>query len=179
MLENLLLKTGINNIVSISKKATTDTTLTGTTPQTKTLETLSIDLTNINDSILLTGVIDFSITDEETATATNIGPLELEVLRTFNGNTTPILFQNFVMNSVEYLAGIGSFQHFKFHWLDLNPTSSLCSNTCTNLSDNCSAANITYTFNLSTTGLGSATQSAGVVAEDYYSLNLIEIPKQV
>ncbi|CAG7838710.1 hypothetical protein Z959_08900 [Clostridium novyi B str. ATCC 27606] len=179
MLENLLLKTGINNIVSISKEATTDTTLTGTTPQTKTLETLSINLNNINSSILLTGVINFSITDEDTVTATNIGPLTLEISRTFNGNTTLILSQNFVINSVEYLAGIGSFQHFKFHWLDLNPTSSLCSNTCTNLSDDCPAANITYTFNLSTTGLGSATQSAGVVIGDYYSLNLIEMPKQI
>ncbi|AYF55145.1 hypothetical protein G8S21_01295 [Clostridium botulinum C] len=178
MLENLLLKAGINNIVSLSKEATTDTTLTGTTAQTKTFETLSIDLDNINSSVLLTGIIDFSITDENTVTGTTLGPLELEVSRNFNGTTIPILFQTFVMSSLEYTNGVSSCQHFKFHWLDLNPASSLCPNTCNNLfKDNC-AANITYIFNLSTTGLGSATQSAGVMAKDYYSLNLIEIPKQ-
>src|SRR3712207_6975911 len=59
-------------------------------------------------TLFRSGVINFSITDEDTVTATNIGPLTLEISRTFNGNTTLILSQNFVINSVEYLAGIGS-----------------------------------------------------------------------
>ncbi|WP_223315525.1 hypothetical protein [Clostridium botulinum] len=176
LLENLLLKTGITNVVNISKHATVDTTLTGTTAQTKTLETLSIDLNSTNSSVLLDGVIDFTTTDANAGT--ELGPLSLQIIRTVDGNSTTVLTQTFRIQNINYLASSTSFKHFKFHWLDVNPTSSLCPATCIASSGTCPAATITYSFNLTTPGLGSATQVSGVVIDDFYSLTVAEIPKQ-
>ncbi|CAG7838708.1 hypothetical protein Z959_08890 [Clostridium novyi B str. ATCC 27606] len=176
MTQRLLLKTGTLNIKNISKNATEDTTVTGTTPSNATLESISINLQNPSNSVLLSGSVDFSIYD--TTAGSDIGPLLLNITRTVNGDTELVYQTEFYLTGVNYLDNLEYFDNFSFEWLDSNPISSICSNMCSDVDIDCPNTTITYNFIISNDdGFLSATQTGGVVIDDYYSLTIAEVSK--
>ncbi|KEI09373.1 hypothetical protein Z957_04600 [Clostridium sp. K25] len=176
MTQRLLLKTGVLNIKNISKDATKNITVTGTTPSTATLESIPITLQYPNSSVLLSGSVDFAIND--TNAGSDIGPLLLDITRTVNGYTELIYETNFYLTGIDYLANLEHFGNFSFEWLDLNPISSICTSICSDSNIDCPSTIITYNFIISNDeGFSNATQTAGVVIDDYYSLTVAEVSK--
>ncbi|AEB75655.1 hypothetical protein [Clostridium botulinum] len=176
MTQRLLLKTGVLNIKNISKDATKNTTVTGTKASKATLESIPITLQYPNSSVLLSGSVDFTIND--TTAGSDIGILLLDVTRTINGYTELIYETGFYSSGANYLANLEHFGNFSFEWLDLNPLSSICPNVCSDLDIDCPSTTITYNFIISNdNGFLSATQTGGVVIDDYYSLTIAEVSK--
>ncbi|KEI01337.1 hypothetical protein IRP63_08455 [Clostridium botulinum] len=174
MPQNLVLRTGSTNLTNVSKIVTTPILLTGTAASTAILQTIPITLNNINSSVLLTGTITFTIQD--TVADNTIGPLSLQILRSVNGVNTIIYRSDFLYELIPYLTNLNMSYQFGFQWID-NPSSSLCPDPCLNSTDTCVNSPINYTFQIATLGLPNTTQSAGLVAQDYYSLTLVEISK--
>ncbi|AYF55147.1 hypothetical protein G8S21_01305 [Clostridium botulinum C] len=176
MTKKLSLKTGILNIKNISKDATENITVTGTTPSNAILESIPINLQNPNNSVLLSGSIDFTIND--TTKGSDIGPLVLYIERTISQYTNIIYKTSFQLNGINYAPNMEHFGNFSFEWLDMNPISSICTNICSDSNVDCTSTTITYDFILSNdNGFLSATQTAGVVIDDYYSLTISELSK--
>ncbi|KGM98647.1 hypothetical protein IRP63_08460 [Clostridium botulinum] len=176
MQENLILRTGVTNIQNISIASPTDKMIQGTTPSEVTIETIPITLQNINSSVLLSGSIDFDISD--TATGTVIGPLLLDIIRVVDGTSTLIYETGYNLEKVNYEANMFHLGNLSFEWLDSNPLSSLCPSVCPNSSIDCPGTTITYNFVLSNDiGFATATQTAGIDAGSFYSLTVAEVLK--
>lgn len=159
----MILNTGIVvDLKNISAQPDTTITLNSVTPSV-ILGTLTLDLKNINNKVLLSGAIGFEFNVTPligSLPVTQLGPLLLTI--TSNGNE--IYNARIGKTGVSIAVAYVEYNTLCFQWLDDPITSSICNST------------VVYEFILSVPDTMAAIESVTIDAVgDYYSLTAMEI----
>ncbi|MGH4120172.1 hypothetical protein [Clostridium sp.] len=158
----MILGTGIVvDLKNISKQPAADIVLDSVTTSV-VLGTLTLDMKNINNKVLLSGAIGFrfNATPETVALITELGPL----LLTITSNGTEIYAARIGETGVSIVEPYVGYNTLGFEWLDDPVTSSICNTT------------VVYEFILSVPDTIAVTENVTISAiEDYYSLTAMEV----
>ena len=162
MPNNLILNTGkVVELKNISATPATTITLNNTTT-TVTLGTLTLDLQNINNKVLLSGAIGFRFNAAVGGVALTL-PGSLLLTIKSNGNDV----YKARLGEVGLITGINlgyiGYNTLGFEWMDDPITTSICNST------------VVYDFILTVENIGVTETVTLVSGQDYYSLTASEI----